>query len=416
MSACTTRWLTSRISSSTRSSLRPSCQRLRTSFFQSHRFGTSSSSMSPTPVPDWASVQARTAAEGLLRRWYAYDNTDAQSSSPRPATEYTQTLDANQLGLLRVLVDSMVPLTTTRFEAEATRKSASDTTASAEEVLRGQMAALPRAGDILLPAEHLVYFTPRVPISILAPDGSDPTFNPPGGIFTRCMWAGGEMTFLHPERLCVGAEVRERTFVEDALVKRLQGGKGDEMIVVWLRKEYEVAGEVVARDRRSWIFRKALEPASASEVGANAKATSIAPATATLDEQQDQRPDPETIELQLSPAALFRFSALTYNAHQIHLDSHWARTVEGHADVVVHGPLNVLLLCRYWLMLEQRKVPSVGRRRRLARVVYRAKSPVYAHEKYQLRRVSTTTDGADVVCAVRSDNGRVIMEATVYTS
>lgn len=40
---------------------------------------------------------------------------------------------------------------------------------------------------------------------------------------------------------------------------------------------------------------------------------------------------------------LFRFSALTYNAHRIHYDRDWARH-EGHADLVIHGPLQALLL------------------------------------------------------------------------
>ena len=49
-----------------------------------------------------------------------------------------------------------------------------------------------------------------------------------------------------------------------------------------------------------------------------------------------------------SPVGLFRFSALTFNGHQIHYNAEWAQTVEGHPSIVVHGPLNPLNILNYW--------------------------------------------------------------------
>jgi hydroxyacyl-ACP dehydratase HTD2-like protein with hotdog domain len=43
---------------------------------------------------------------------------------------------------------------------------------------------------------------------------------------------------------------------------------------------------------------------------------------------------------------LFFFSAATYNAHRIHYDHAWATQIEGHADTVVHGPLQVAVIAR----------------------------------------------------------------------
>ena len=40
---------------------------------------------------------------------------------------------------------------------------------------------------------------------------------------------------------------------------------------------------------------------------------------------------------------LFRFSALTYNAHRIHYDRDYARA-EGYPGLLVHGPLQALLM------------------------------------------------------------------------
>lgn len=43
-------------------------------------------------------------------------------------------------------------------------------------------------------------------------------------------------------------------------------------------------------------------------------------------------------------ALLFRFSALTFNAHLIHLDKDYTRDVEGYRNLLVHGPLTLTLL------------------------------------------------------------------------
>lgn len=41
---------------------------------------------------------------------------------------------------------------------------------------------------------------------------------------------------------------------------------------------------------------------------------------------------------------LFRFSALTFNAHSIHLDQEYTRNQEGYRNLLVHGPLTLTLL------------------------------------------------------------------------
>ena len=41
---------------------------------------------------------------------------------------------------------------------------------------------------------------------------------------------------------------------------------------------------------------------------------------------------------------LFRYSALTFNAHRIHYDRQYASAVEGYPGLVVHGPLIATLL------------------------------------------------------------------------
>ena len=43
---------------------------------------------------------------------------------------------------------------------------------------------------------------------------------------------------------------------------------------------------------------------------------------------------------------LFQFSALTFNAHAIHLDPLYAREVEGYKERLVHGPLTLVIMLR----------------------------------------------------------------------
>jgi 3-methylfumaryl-CoA hydratase len=47
------------------------------------------------------------------------------------------------------------------------------------------------------------------------------------------------------------------------------------------------------------------------------------------------------------PPLLFRYSALTYNAHRIHYDRAYAEDVEGYDGLLVHGPLQAMLMLEH---------------------------------------------------------------------
>merc|ERR1711964_810542 len=51
-----------------------------------------------------------------------------------------------------------------------------------------------------------------------------------------------------------------------------------------------------------------------------------------------------SVSLTPNAGLLFRFSALSFNAHRIHLDPHYTREVEGHRHLLVHGPLTLVLM------------------------------------------------------------------------
>jgi 3-methylfumaryl-CoA hydratase len=59
---------------------------------------------------------------------------------------------------------------------------------------------------------------------------------------------------------------------------------------------------------------------------------------------------PENLDWQepcpIDPVKLFRFSAVTFNAHRIHYDFRYATQVEKYPGLVIHGPLQAMLLMR----------------------------------------------------------------------
>jgi hydroxyacyl-ACP dehydratase HTD2-like protein with hotdog domain len=91
-----------------------------------------------------------------------------------------------------------------------------------------------------------------------------------------------------------------------------------------------------------------------------------------------------SVSLIPSQSLLFRFSALTFNAHAIHLDPQYCREVEGHRNLLVHGPLTlVLMLSVLRSQLESgEKVKGFD---------YRNLAPLYADEEL---KICVRQDGA----------------------
>ena len=98
---------------------------------------------------------------------------------------------------------------------------------------------------------------------------------------------------------------------------------------------------------------------------------------------------------------LFRFSALTFNAHRIHYDKEYAVREEGYPERVVHAPLNAIMLAHYaalWL-----KAP-------LTAFSFRAEAPVFLGEKTQLEGHKQPDGSLDL--AVRTPDGQIGLSAS----
>ena len=230
--------------------------------------------------------------------------------------------------------------------------------------------APPAQGVPLPPGSHLIYFTPAALPRDLGLDGTDISFSPEKP-FTRRMWAGGELRWDPKNRLAVGDEATETTklLTADAKVTRT----GEEMIVVGVEKTFENVKGIALVDRRDWVFRTQLlsrDPIPEHVLEQSRR-------TVNLPEPSDD--DVKVRDFLQTPVSLFRFSALTFNAHMIHFSRPWCREVEGHREIVVHGPLNLINMLDFWRDSRGEEgeydVPKS--------IKYRATAPIYAGEPYR---------------------------------
>lgn len=74
---------------------------------------------------------------------------------------------------------------------------------------------------------------------------------------------------------------------------------------------------------------------------------------------------------------LFRFSALTFNAHAIHLDPQYCRESEGYRNLLLHGPLSLVLM---FSVLRSQLQPG----EMIKKFNYRNLAPLYANEELRV--------------------------------
>lgn len=272
----------------------------------------------------------------------------------------------------------------------------------------------PKEGTPVPAGYHLAYFTPAQLPGILGLDGTDASFNP-NSPFTRRMWAGGSVHWPGADAgksskhyLRVGDVATEVTKVLSCEPKTIKK-TGESMLVVGIVKEFRDSKDnLCVVDKRNWVFREALDLSKPPKIP-------IKPAELSQAELDQQAQGMIVRNFNRDVVQLFRMSALTFNAHRIHYDLPWATNVEGHRNVVVHGPLNQISMLDLWRdeMVKQGKSDNgIVYPKEL---FYRATSPVYGGEPYRILMPADAPSNSQADMQVVSNDGTVCMKATMHS-
>ncbi len=233
-------------------------------------------------------------------------------------------------------------------------------TAQVADRLRDVTDAMPTLSDLAPLGIQWCLAPPDVPLSGLQEDGhpqSEYTILPPLPAARR-MWAGGEIVWH--DALRIGDEVTRRSVVADVSMKE---GASGALCFVTVRHDYATGRGPAITERQDIVYKRA----DAGSAGAVPR--------------QPSPPGDLLRRLTTDPVRLFRYSALTGNAHRIHYDRPYATEVEGYPGLVVHGPLQATMLMQAAATLAGR-APS--------RFTYRAVSPLFSSDELALFRAGSS--------------------------
>ncbi|KAI9574233.1 hypothetical protein HD554DRAFT_2181359 [Boletus coccyginus] len=249
----------------------------------------------------------------------------------------------------------------------------------------------PAIGTSLGYGHHLAFFHPRHPESALRPDGTDADFCPPEP-FTQRMWASGSMRWNTSPggALRVGDEAHAVSTIANVEKKGFDAANTHPMVFVKQRIQVTAQG----REEPSVVEERSHVYLASRGSRRDAREVTGLP-----------RPD-FSFTYRPSLTTLFRFSALTFNGHHIHLDKDYAQHSEGYAERLVHGPLTALML----LEVLQFYKPGL----QLHAFEYRARNPVIVNCNSIIYGALTNENKADMWCA--DDDGVVGMTGSVTFS
>jgi len=234
----------------------------------------------------------------------------------------------------------------------------------------------PDKGDALPALWHWIYFLSLHRQSDIAEDGHARRggFIPPVPL-PRRMFAGAQIEFHRPIR--IGRPARRQAVIEDLVLKQ---GRSGQLAFLKIRVDVHDDEGIALTEDQNIVYREAPKP----EVEAAAP-----PEQRTADWREVIVP---------TGSLLFRYSALIFNAHRIHLDRDYARH-EGYGGLVVHGQLVATMLAE----LARRHAGEAMRGFR-----FRAIRPMINDEPFKLCGRRT---GEVVNLWAESASGLVAMEA-----
>lgn len=234
----------------------------------------------------------------------------------------------------------------------------------------------------LPPLGHWLFHLSEARQSTLGADGHSHKggFMPPI-LLPRRRWAGCHTRILRD--IQIGATLVRRSSIAKIESKNTASG---EIGLVTVRHEILDEGEIAIEEDQTIVYLGEATPNIRSPVAIEVPRADV------------------TRRVSVTPELLFRFSALTFNAHRIHYDREYARTHEDYAGLVVQGPLLAILLVDHF----QRHRPTA----RISSCAFRARSPILDTDSFDLC-LSEKLTGADLW--VSGTSGDVKMTAEIET-
>ena len=211
--------------------------------------------------------------------------------------------------------------------------------------------APPAIGEALPPLAHWLYFLPAERRSQIGNDGRGGAFLPPIELAGR-VCAARRVRFHRPLR--VGAAISRISRIVDIAEAQ---GRGDPRVFVLVRHEIADAdGVALSEDQRVAFQRRS---------------------PAAPERRRRARREPVwSRRVRIDEVTLFRYSALTFDAHRIHYDRRYAATVEGCPGLVVQDGLVANLL----IDLLRRHAPTA----RILSCDFRLVRPLFDIEPFSL--------------------------------
>lgn len=232
-------------------------------------------------------------------------------------------------------------------------------------------------GDPLPALWQWLFFLDWPPTRQLGADG-----HPGQGVFLppipnrRRMFAGGRLHVHQP--LKIGRVAERQSQILSTTIKQ---GRSGEMLFVTVQHSYRQNDALCMVEEQDLVYRE--------DTGATVPFARSTDALAPPSMPWWSTPA-------IDPALLFRFSALTGNAHRIHYDEPYATGTESYPGLVVHGPLLAVL------MAELFRANNKGRR--IRDFAFTLRRPVFLGDTM---RVEGHPDGRSAELAVVSGAGSV---------
>jgi 3-methylfumaryl-CoA hydratase len=240
----------------------------------------------------------------------------------------------------------------------------------------------PGNSEPLPPLWHWLAFLPRIPQREIGLDGH-PIVNEflDSEAYPRRMFAGARITW--PGTAHVGEQLTRRSRIANVVTKE---GRTGPLLFLTVENEIYEQGELVIREEQDLVYRAA-------------SGSSSTPPSSEVD--TDEETWTWDLPITIDPVSLFRFSALTYNAHRIHYDRTYATQTEGYPGLVIHGPFQAISLAEVC----RRFQPDSS----LASFVFRAQRPAFEGAPL---RFCGRREGDEIDLAALDGSGHVTLGAT----